>query len=86
MEPEGGSTLDEDGLEAVYIVCISKLAKGKKKIFPLLTATSLVEDMGHSLIHNYQRRNRGSRKATSFTGVLLYLRQALHSYSAQKWL
>lgn len=58
MEPEGGSTLDEDGLEAVYIVCISKLAKGeKKKIFPLLTATSLVEDMGHSLIHNYQRRN-----------------------------
>lgn len=44
MEPEGGSTLDEDGLEAVYIVCISKLAKGKKKkIFPLLTATSLVE-------------------------------------------
>lgn len=64
-EPEGGSTLDKDHLGAVYIVCISKLAK--KKGLSLIIATTLIEDMETVLLTITRERNRGSRKATSFT-------------------
>lgn len=39
----------------------------RKKVFPLIIATTLIEDMGTVLLIITRERNRGSRKATSFT-------------------